>query len=171
MPGGHVELGEEIETAVLREVYEEVGINVSIEPSEDGSVKYQYYGKDCELQPFLLFESSFTKEDSLFLRQSIIVFYILRLPLDATKIPMKMQRSEVDSYLWLPFDCAAKIAAKEDGMKELSGFYGQPDGSIIKRIMPLKMLFGPYPNEWSQGVAGGHVRALKRLSEVLSISH
>ncbi len=46
LPGGHVELKEELESAGLRELFEETGLEIAVENSEDlqQGVQYRYNG-------------------------------------------------------------------------------------------------------------------------------
>ncbi len=46
LPGGHVELKEELESAGLRELFEETGLEITVENSEDLKqvVQYKYNG-------------------------------------------------------------------------------------------------------------------------------
>jgi len=164
MPGGHVELGENIETAVLREIYEEVGIKIT--ENEKGDLFYNE--KRCKLEPLMLFESAFCKEENLFLRQAAIIFYVLKIDESFEKIPIKMQRTEVDCYSWIPFDFIPSMIKSEESTKEITAFYGQIDGSVTNRKIPIQMIYGPYPNVWGEGTAKGHIKALAKLYENFS---
>ena len=42
LPGGHLELGESLETGGLRELVEETGIKVEIIKASDDTIKYMY---------------------------------------------------------------------------------------------------------------------------------
>lgn len=53
---------------MLREVSEEVGIKVDMVADLGGKIRYQFEGKEAELQPFLLFESGYLKEEPLLIR-------------------------------------------------------------------------------------------------------
>ena len=167
VPGGHVEVGESIETAVLREVEEEVGIQ--IRSCTDGKYKY----KDCEVEliPLLFFESSFVKQESKLIRQTMIFFYTVKLPDDCEDIPVKMQVSEVKSYIWLPYEKIEKMIMSTNGKEEIIVFDSKAHGLSDKKTIKLERLFGPYPNEFGEGIAGGHKKSLQILLEILKSKH
>lgn len=57
LPGGHVDNGETLEVAVIRELAEETGIIIETEVTKDGREIYFYHGKQVKLRPFYAFES------------------------------------------------------------------------------------------------------------------
>ena len=57
LPGGHVEHGETLEDAVIRELGEETGVKIETQNTKDGDPIYYYKGKQCRLRPFYAFES------------------------------------------------------------------------------------------------------------------
>ena len=57
LPGGHVEPGETLENAVIRELDEETGVKIDTQFSKFGDESYFYKGEKCNLKPFYAFES------------------------------------------------------------------------------------------------------------------
>ena len=59
LPGGHLEVGESLETCAIRELDEECGVKVKFNPKTN---KYLLSdGKEVLVEPFYLFESSSAK--------------------------------------------------------------------------------------------------------------
>ena len=156
-PGGHVELGEEIEEAVLREAKEEVGID--IKSTKSGECFYE--DNEVKLEPLILYESTFGIKESLFLRQSIIFYYSVKLPVSYKDISIKVQPNEVDNYAWISYLAMKNVLDHREGSFQVATYLLQKDRSISEEKIPLKRLFGPYPNEWKEGMAVGHLKALE----------
>ena len=62
LPGGHLELGETIDIAALRELEEECGVKVDHNKETN---TYSSAGMEVTVEPFFLFESSSAKDISL----------------------------------------------------------------------------------------------------------
>jgi 8-oxo-dGTP pyrophosphatase MutT (NUDIX family) len=84
-PGGHLEVGENIETGALREVAEEAGIKIDEITQPDGQKHYSYNEQPVEVKPLLAFESSsmFGKK-KLNLSAHLIIFFQVKLPFKAS---------------------------------------------------------------------------------------
>jgi len=54
LPGGHIEQYESLEAGVIREIFEETGINIEM----DSTGAYSYQGRDVSLEAYFLYESS-----------------------------------------------------------------------------------------------------------------
>lgn len=57
LPGGHIDAGETLEQGVVREVFEETGIDILIEQVNKQS-KFTYQGQQVSLKPYFVYESS-----------------------------------------------------------------------------------------------------------------
>ncbi len=61
-------MGEEAETAVLREVAEEVGVKTATVPGPEGKQHYYFHDKEVDLRSLMLFESAFFREEQKLIR-------------------------------------------------------------------------------------------------------
>ncbi len=57
MPGGHLELNESLEEGVVREIFEETGVEIKAISNDKGAIQYFHQGEECFLEPFYGFES------------------------------------------------------------------------------------------------------------------
>jgi 8-oxo-dGTP pyrophosphatase MutT (NUDIX family) len=77
LPGGHIDLGEDMEVGVVREIREECGIRISKEGN-----KYSFGGKECIVEPFYCFESNMVWSESTEKAPAaahLIIFYKVKL--------------------------------------------------------------------------------------------
>ncbi len=93
-PKGHVELNESEKQTALREIKEETGLNVTIEPNFRQTSIYRPFGKI----------------------KKYVVFFLAR----ATEAAVSMQPSEIDYYLWVTIDEAMHLCSHDNDMKILS---------------------------------------------------
>ena len=103
LPGGHIDLGETLETGVIREIVEEVGILIEEKIEEDGNVKYINNGSYCILEPFYAFESVSYKVIDLNPPSSghLIVFFRIKLNQKGEEINLHLDPREVDGAVWM----------------------------------------------------------------------
>ncbi len=94
----------------------------------------------------------------------MVVFYTLRLPCETPSIAV--QKSEVSAFVWLPPESLRKVLAGEACEEEIAAGYVQTDGTMATGKVPLERIARPYPNEWKDGLAGGHLKALRKFVEL-----
>ena len=103
LPGGHIDIGEDLEECVIREIHEETGIQIE----KEQSARLTYRGREVEVSPYFAYESSIpkvTKGKFHFDRTPIghlIINFRVKLHLPALDIPMTLQPSEVQAAIWL----------------------------------------------------------------------
>ena len=93
-PKGHVELNESEKQTALREIKEETGLTVTIEPNFRQTSIYRPFGKI----------------------KKYVVFFLAR----ATEAAVSMQPSEIDYYLWVSIDEAMHLCSHDNDMKILA---------------------------------------------------
>ncbi len=92
-PKGHMEVGENEHQTALREVFEETGLNIEI---------YQGYRQVSDYSPF----GNIKKR---------VIFFLAETKDDKVKI----QRSEIESYVWVTFDQARKLCCYRNDQRIL----------------------------------------------------
>lgn len=93
-PKGHVELNESEKQTALREIKEETGLDVTIEPNFRQTSIYRPFGKI----------------------KKYVVFFLAR----ATETAVSMQQSEIDYYLWVSIEDAMHLCSHDNDMKILA---------------------------------------------------
>ncbi len=93
-PKGHVELDETEKQTALREIKEETGLTVTIEPNFRQTSIYRPYGKI----------------------KKYVVFFLAR----ASESSVVMQKNEIDYYLWVTIDEAMKLCSHDNDTKILT---------------------------------------------------
>ena len=93
-PKGHVELNESEEQTALREIKEETGLTVTIEPNFRQTSIYRPFGRI----------------------KKYVVFFLAR----ATEAAVSMQPSEIDYYLWVSLEDAMHLCSHDNDMKILA---------------------------------------------------
>jgi len=156
VPGGHVDPGEDIETACLRELREEVGIAVK----RVGGHTWVYRNKKVLLKPLTMFESCYFEGDTFTLpkAQHLIVTFHLFLPYPAHEIEVTLDQNEIDMAVWITEEDLAAIRGALDG--ELDGLISDSEGKIVN----FSQLAGIAPNDLGEGM--GRAASLA-LDEVL----
>ncbi len=92
-PKGHIETGESEKQTALREIKEETGLTVTIEPNFRQTSIYRPFGKI----------------------KKQVVFFLAR----ANEAAVNVQPSEIDYYLWVDLDDAMKLCSHENDTKIL----------------------------------------------------
>ncbi len=93
-PKGHVELHESETQTALREIKEETGLSVTLEPNFRQTSLYRPFGKI----------------------KKYVVFFLAR----ANEAAVSMQQSEIDYYLWVSLDDAMRLCTHENDTKILT---------------------------------------------------
>ena len=95
-PGGVIEKNENFEEALVREIYEEVGIKIILKDNN----KYYYNEKIINVKPLFLYEAVFKdfSKDPTF--HTLIVFYLINLNEFKLNLKLNISKGEIDAYLW-----------------------------------------------------------------------
>jgi 8-oxo-dGTP pyrophosphatase MutT (NUDIX family) len=163
--GGRIDYGETFEACAKRELAEETGIFCTEEDDlVTKTIKHYCLQKEMQFYPFLLYESVFPTHLDLGLPQfqTLALFFAVELTVKHTELDIKLQESECDAHLWLPFtDLVNHLDEEEDLTTEIE--CTKTDGTKIK--IPLGSLQGVYPNKIQEGLGLGHVLAIKHYYE------
>jgi len=124
-PGGHVEKGEDLVTAVLRELKEETGISLN-----QAEIKERILG---------LYESGFPpfKSWGLPKRHHIVVYFLIKSSLNRSELQQQivLDSDEVDAFAWLNnLAIEAVLGDKEDSIEKVE-MYNLDCGSLVKSQM------------------------------------
>ena len=101
-PGGKVDNKESFITALLREVFEEIGFSIYID--EIVQNKYLYNNSiKTEIKPILAYESAYPVniETGNPVAQSFVIFFVIKIDEDKAFLEVKPQPSEVDAFSWI----------------------------------------------------------------------
>eukprot|EP00281_Chroomonas_sp_CCMP1168_P012195 CAMPEP_0206278970 /NCGR_PEP_ID=MMETSP0047_2-20121206/37752_1 /ASSEMBLY_ACC=CAM_ASM_000192 /TAXON_ID=195065 /ORGANISM="Chroomonas mesostigmatica_cf, Strain CCMP1168" /LENGTH=474 /DNA_ID=CAMNT_0053708847 /DNA_START=18 /DNA_END=1443 /DNA_ORIENTATION=- len=137
-PGGHVDGGERLADAAVREVREETGIDV----------------RESSLRPVAIWEGAVSTRR----KQFCVVFYAADAtcenPLECT---MQLQTKEVHRAVWVPREYVPRLLDTHVMHKDLPlhGILVEPDGSQVDVEVPLSEIQG--------GLGGGHKFALQKF--------
>ena len=108
-PKGHIELNESEKQTALREIKEETGLSVTIEPNFRQTSIYRPYGKI----------------------KKYVVFFLAR----ASESSVVIQKNEIDYYLWVSLDDAMKLCSHDNDTKilvEVNKRLGTKNGSTAQ---------------------------------------
>lgn len=164
-PGGHLEKNENFDEGMLREVYEETGIQVI----KDGN-NFLYHSMECEVKPIFLYESIYPDCKNL-KYQTFIVFYQIKLPVNNKDVKIKIQLSEVDAYAWIDIKSIYEMCFETGIQREVNGFLVNEKNGWIEESQFTQNSFSSYYNNQENVVKGnkkeyvphGHVTAIKML--------
>lgn len=137
-PGGHVDRGETLADAAVREVWEETGISVDTDT----------------LRPIAVWEGAVSTRR----KQFCVVFYAANATCgNALECTMELQTKEVHRAVWVPRELVPRILDTHIMHSEemLDGMLVQPDGTQISVDIPL--------SEIQQGLGDGHKFALEKF--------
>ena len=164
-PGGHVEKNENFFEGMLREVYEETGIQVM----KNGS-NFFYNSMECEVKPIFLYESIYPDCEHL-KYQTFIVFYKVKLPVKNKDVEIKIQFSEVDAYAWINIKSIYEMCFETGIQREVNGFLVNEKSGRIEENKFTQNSFSSYNNNQKnvikknkkKYVPQGHVTTIKML--------
>ena len=108
-PKGHIESNESEKQTALREIKEETGLSVTIEPNFRQTSIYRPYGKI----------------------KKYVVFFLAR----ACESSVVIQKNEIDYYLWVSLDDAMKLCSHDNDTKilvEVNKRLGTKNGSTAQ---------------------------------------
>lgn len=153
-PGGHLDPHESLESSIIREISEEVGIRLAF----NSYGQLHLHQTACTLLPFLLYESSFPAhiDDGLPRSQHLIIFYHITIPLPTEDISLTIDENEVDYAVWLSREDLDMIFRGVEG--EVEGY-----GRRSRKVVNFLQLMGNAPNDVGEGMGQAHSLALAEL--------
>ena len=105
-PGGKLNKNENFITGLLREINEETGIKIYYDEKTN---KYKYNGLNILIKPIFLYESIFPSGSKKPTHQNLIVFFSINFPIIYNNIKYKIQKSEIDAFIWIDINILYKI--------------------------------------------------------------
>ena len=166
LPGGHLELGETLESGGLRELDEETGIKVDIVKDGD-TIKYEYLGTQIMApEAFYSFESCAPNKLGInhpLASHHLIFYFKVKLPLLYKEIQLRPQVSEVDGCAWLTPSqmkaclsnsgdptmliegCVPKLSECSEDILSQKALETEPYNFKIQQMYPF------YPNDCGEG--------------------
>lgn len=162
-PGGRLDPGETLHECALRELKEEVGVSIDKKEDNKGQSKYFYSGRECEVKPFMVFESVYpTLLDQGFPKvQYLVIFYFVKLTCEFPKIKVKIQDDEIDKGVWINLQTLLNSIENKKSTSELLPCHNLVGGSAKSDYIPSESFEGIYPNVIKEGLGQGHLIALR----------
>ena len=168
LPGGHIDPGESLEEGVIRELFEETG--VEIRPEKDGSLTYKE--KLVDLKPFFAFESSIpsvyrdknnrAKLDLVNCPMGhLIVYFYVRLGVPSSEISVNLCEREVAACVWLSPSQMQSVLNSDSTTEDDTVDALKHNGSVAPT--PLKMFYPYFPNKHKTGIGKASTFALRHL--------
>lgn len=158
--GGKVDQGEDFEEAILREIDEETGIKIT----KSTNNSFDYKGKQCTIEPILLYESIFPEKSSELRSQYLIIYYKVVIPYDINAIEVNFDIREVDGYVWINHEDIYKILYDDQKMSIGNGYLYNDDTKQFEKQMLTENNF-IYEKGKKEHIPHGHMTAIKILHQ------
>ena len=173
IPGGHTDVGESLEAAAVRELFEETDIQI-----EERDSNFYYRDKQVSFEPFFGFESSTRNmkvEGEIPYKSHFILYFRVKLPFKFSDIHVKLKPQpddpsfvEVDALTWVsPDQVTAILSTNPDRANEsITAIEVAEDSNqfISDSNLKLGFLYPPYKNEHGQGIGAAVRTVLTGLS-------